>query len=109
VRERFPYRRWMRLVAALVLMAMSTALLYPFPPLGIGLMAAGAGIALYQAVQIWRERRDPYDLSRLFEQPPDEPEETDDTDREMIFCHRCGVSVPGMYSLCPECGGVLGQ
>ena len=99
----------MRLVAAIVLMALSTPFLSPFPPLGIGLMATGAGIALYQAVQMWRERRDPYDLSRLFEQQTDEPEDTDDTDREMIFCHRCGVSVPGTYSLCPECGGVLGR
>ena len=51
----------------------------------------------------------PAELTRLYETLPDEPEDTDDTDRDMIYCHRCGGSVPGTYSICPECGCVLGR
>ncbi len=109
MRPGHPYRRWLRVVAALVLMALSTPLLYPFPPLRIGLIALGAGIAIYQGVQMWRERPDPYDLSRLYETLPDEPENDDDPDREFIYCHRCGGSLPAHHSICPQCGGVLGQ
>ena len=90
-------------------MAFGASLLFPFPPFGIVLILAGAGIAIYHGTQLWQERRDPYDLSRLYETLPDEPENDDDPDREYIYCHRCGGSLPAHHSICPECGGVLGH
>jgi uncharacterized paraquat-inducible protein A len=80
------------------------------PPIGLSLIAVGLCLCLYQGVQMWRERRDPYDLSRLWEDVPvkEEPEE-DAKFRNMILCHRCGASMSAKYSICPQCGVPLGQ
>jgi hypothetical protein len=68
---------------------------------------------VYQGVFLWRERRGAYDLRLLREihereMNRDEPEE-DRYERDMIYCHRCNLSVPESYSICPECGGFLGK
>ena len=74
-------KRWIRIIGGIVLATLGASLLYPFPPLGIALIITGFGIAIYQSFQMWGDRFDPYDLSRLYKTLPDEPEETDDTDR----------------------------
>ena len=105
-----PTNRVTRLVAAIIVICFSGALISSAPPLA--LLAAGIGVtaACYQGVQMWRERRDPYDLSRLWETPnaPEQPEE-DGKVRTMAFCHRCGASMPTHHSICPQCGVPLGQ
>lgn len=83
---------------------------------GIGLFATGLGIICvnaYQGVEEWLHRkRDPYDLSRLWDEPlPDDsatspplgPEEDD-----LVYCHRCGTSMHGRHAICPDCGHRIG-
>ena len=101
--------RGVRLGAALILTAMSAAVAADFPALGLALFCVGFGGAVYQGVHLFRERRDRYDLSLLWEKPPDEPEPDDRDDRNMIYCHRCGASMSQKHSLCPGCGAQLGH
>jgi uncharacterized iron-regulated membrane protein len=105
-----PANRITRLVAALIVAALGAPLIVPAPPLGLSLFGIGMIAAIVQGIAMWRERRDPYDLSRLWETAPikAEPEE-DDKERTMALCHRCGASMSAKHSICPQCGVPLGQ
>ncbi len=98
-----------RLVAAILVICLAP-MLVGGGPLALTIMAIGGGAVVYQGLQMWRERRDRYDLSRLWDVPPtnEEPEE-DDKYRNMALCHRCGASMSTKHSICPQCGVPLGQ
>ncbi len=96
-----------RLVAAIVLLCFSAALIAVAPPLALLAAIIGVAAACYQGVQMWHERRDRYDLSKLWD-TPDTPEE-DGKVRTLAFCHRCGASMPTFHSICPQCGVPLGH
>ena len=80
-----------------------------------GKVVAVAGLAgvvwsAFRAVAEYRDRPDPYDLNRLWDAPPAEPE-TPDRDAEkdaLVLCHRCGASMPAHVGVCLECGNRLG-
>ena len=117
-------KRWMRILAGLVLMSFGASylalgfpmLLVGFPLLLIGLGATGeAGFRLWQS---WKNRPDPYDLRLLNETSPyrgesrDAPAEEPSREAEaddLVICHRCQVSMPSHYSICPQCGVPLGH
>lgn len=102
-----------RLFAGLVLMAMGAPLLLYRNPvallLGLGICGAGLGAVIWQGVRMWRERPDPYDLNRLWDTPPPEPDQPQEAfgDEDLIYCHRCGISMPETHSICPKCGNFL--
>lgn len=81
---------------------------------GVGLGAAGLGGAALHGAAALRERRratDPYDLSRLWDEPlpedDDEPLEPDAA-YELVYCHRCGACASALHAFCPDCGSRLG-
>jgi len=115
-----PPNRSTRIVAGLVILAIGIGIA-AIPSIlslvgGLGLFATGLGIvcvSIYESMTEWlRRRSDPYDLSRLWEEPlPDEdlpashpPPEEDD----LVYCHRCGASMHGRHAVCPDCGHRLG-
>ena len=99
--------RGVRLGACVILLAMSALVAEELPALGLLLFVVGLGGAGYYSVLLFRERRDRYDLSRLWEQPPDEPEPDERYEQNMIYCHRCGASMSQFHSICPGCGATL--
>ena len=117
-----PANRAARIAAGFVLLAMSLGLavipLFVAREAAIVVFALSLAIIcvnLYQAVDIWlRRRRDPYDLSKLWETPV--PEETPDPepdpggphDDDLLYCHRCGAAMSGQFAVCPGCGHRLG-
>lgn len=104
-------KRWIRIVAAILLACLGAELVGTLTPIGIGLVCAGLGAAVLQGFHLWRERRDPYDLSLLWEDARrDEPDEAEERkERELTYCHRCGASMPQAYKICPGCGAPLGR
>lgn len=96
----------------------------PLALLGAGLTAVAGAVLCFEvwtyASERWN-RRDPYDLSLLdrtesYRGPSrDDPQvdsEAPDWDVEegdTVYCHRCDVSMPTAYSICPKCGAVLGR
>lgn len=86
---------------------------------GLGLFFTGLGMVcvnVYQATYEWlRHRRDPYDLSKLWDEPlpenppavPALPQELPQED-DLVYCHRCGASMHGIHAICPDCGHRLG-
>lgn len=108
--------RLIRLVASVTLACFSATLFGVAPPLALVGIVIGLAAAGYQGLQMWRERRDPYDLSRLWDTPlnsaeldkAEEPEEDGKT-RTLALCHRCGASMSTRYSICPHCGVPLGH
>ncbi len=107
-----PANRITRLFASLVVVAMGAPLIVfrntTLLLMGLAFCAIGLGAAAWQGIQMWRERPDPYDLTRLWDDPPLEPEETNHV-RDMIYCHRCGSSMSEVHSVCPQCGSPLGS
>jgi len=110
------FRRYAGLTAALILALAGGVLVGGHVLLGAVLLVVGLAAAGWQAWNLWRTRSDPYDLSRLWEEPfPGEPaaeadeEFPDDEDRklDLRYCHACGHSVPPPYAFCPECGRPL--
>ena len=103
-----------RLFAGLIVLAMGAPLLLFRNPMillvGLGICGIGLGAAVWQGIQMWRERADPYDLTRLWDTPPAEPETPQDkpTDAGLVYCHRCGSSMSEVHAICPECGNFLG-
>ncbi len=77
--------------------------------LGWLLIALGCASAGIQGRCYLRERGNPYDLNRLWEEAPVR-EEPDDPGHPgtLTYCHRCGASMPDTYSICTECGNFLG-
>ena len=77
---------------------------------GLTVCGIGLGAVVWQGVQMWREREDPYDLNKLWDTPPPEPDTPAKapTDATLIYCHRCGSSMSEAYSTCPQCGNLLG-
>lgn len=109
-------RRASGLIAAVIvfLMGLGFMAVSPSPLVSAGLLALGAFGIVWQGRKLYAERRDPYDLSRLWErdeEPNDEPEEpeNDDTNGEVdtMFCHHCGHAVPRPFVRCPDCGNPL--
>ncbi len=106
------FRRIAGLIAAILLIAMGGVLAVGAPPpLGIALLAVGLGAAVWQAHRLYAERRDPYDLSRLWETEPERPSEPDEEEEAMaageddgtLYCHSCGHAVPRQFHFCPGC------
>ena len=98
-------RRLWRLAAALCLI--------PFALIGFGyshviggsLLLIAAGVTVREMLLMWREREDPYDLSRIWDEAPDpEVPEGANRDLELAFCRHCGTASPNTYGVCPECG-----
>lgn len=107
------YNRITRLFAGLVLAGMGAPMLvFRNPPIllvGVAICGIGLGVVVWQGVQMWRERPDPYDLNRLWDTPPAEPDQPKETpdDGDLIYCHRCGVSMSEAHAICPQCGNFL--
>ena len=106
-------RRAAGLIAGLLILATGAALLGAAPPLGALLLITGIGAAVWQGKQLLAAHRDPYDLSRLWEQVPERPAEppddaVDPDDENTLLCHACGHAVPAPLRVCPECGRPLG-
>src|ERR1051326_4992910 len=104
-----PANRPARMAAGAILLCFGLALTVTgaMPLIAAGVALWGAGLAavcinVYQAVTAGlRRRRDPYDLSRLWEEPlpeeaPLEPE-TDALDADLVYCHRCGASMDDTF------------
>lgn len=108
-----PANRITRLFAGLVLLGMGAPLLlFRNPPImvvGLAICGIGLGAVVWQGILMWRERRDPYDLSRLWDTPPPEPDQPLEAlgDEDLIYCHRCGISMSEAHSICPKCGNFL--
>jgi hypothetical protein len=106
-----------RLTASLLLLvfgisALLSAGLFLLP--GLALAAGGIAGLVYTGLQFARERRDrpdPYDLTKLWDKPPPEPEvpERESYDDDLVLCHRCGASMPAHVGICLECGNRLGH
>jgi uncharacterized protein YbaR (Trm112 family) len=105
-------RRASGLIAAVVLAAFGAALLFSaplaqdVPALGALLLALGGSAAFWQIRRLLAARRDPYDLSRLWDREPEPPEEADEEaveDEGTLYCHSCGHAVPRAFHACPEC------
>jgi len=83
---------------------------------GLGLFVTGLGVVcvnVYQATSDWLRRRgeDPYDLSRLWEEPlhsDDVPDAMEEDADDVVYCRRCGASMSAAYAVCPDCGHRLG-
>ena len=107
------YNRITRLFAGLALMGMGTWLIAYWNPIsslvGFTICGSGIGVVIWQSVQMWRERPDPYDLNRLWDKPAPEPDQPLETpaDKDLIYCHRCGVSMSAIHAICPQCGQFL--
>ena len=115
---------WMRVLCSLLLIAFGVrycifempSILLGAPLLVIGLAVAGQ--CCYQGIRDWKNRPDPYDLNLLNhtspyrgasrDDPAEEPTKIAEADDDVI-CLRCHISLPGHYSLCPQCGVVLGH
>ena len=83
---------------------------------GVGLFATGLCVVcanVYTGMQEWlRRRSDPYDLSRLWEEPLPEEDPTvlhpAPGPEDLLYCHHCGASMHGNHAVCPDCGHRLG-
>ncbi|MCW3095469.1 MAG: hypothetical protein JWL77_1087 [Chthonomonadaceae bacterium] len=108
-----PANRITRLFAGLVLMGISAPMFLFRNPLslliGFTICGIGLGVVVWQGWQMWRERPDPYDLNRLWDKPAPEPDKPLETpaDEDLIYCHRCGVSMSEIHAICPQCGNFL--
>ena len=94
------------LIAVVLVAAMGCLFLSAAPPLGALLLVVGVGAAHRQIRQLLAARRDPYDLSRLWEKEPEPPDEADEEaveDEGTLYCHSCGHAVPRPFHVCPEC------
>ncbi len=106
---------WVRAAAAGMLMALSLFLLPP--PLNLVFVLIGLIFLLAQGAALLKTRPQAYDLAQLKslherELARDDPEEPDEAaegiERDWVYCHRCGGSLPASHAICPECGGPLG-
>ena len=49
------------------------------------------------------------DSRRPKAEPPGEPETDTAPNTDLVYCHRCGASMPKAYGICPGCGNPLGN
>ncbi len=104
-----------RLFAGLALMGAGTWLIAFWNPvsslIGVTICGIGLSVVVWQSVQMWRERPDPYDLNRLWDKPASEPDQPLETpaDAKLIYCLRCGVSMSEIHAICPQCGHFLNR
>src|SRR5438067_2482904 len=123
-----PANRPTRVIAALAVLALAATSVGVAPgPVGFagGAISAAAicvlcaeGLAFVR--ERWR-RRDKYDLTLLddtrhYEGPShDDPGRRPETpaweseEDDVVYCHRCDVSMPTFHSICPKCGCPLGR
>ena len=128
--RRPPANRVTRVIAALIVLSFGAGIfaVTPMPP---ALALAGAAVAAIAGCVLCREalaysrerwrRRDRYDLSLLDDAPryngpsrddPDQGPETPSWESEegdVVYCHRCDVSMTTALSVCPKCGCRLGH
>jgi hypothetical protein len=123
-----PANRITRIVAAVAILGIAamvhTPRSGPAAIIGAALAMCAAGILCIEARAYFREfrsRRDRYDLSLLIDTPGfqgpsrDDPEHGplapawESEDGDTVYCHRCDVSMPDTYSICPTCGAKLGN
>lgn len=65
-----------------------------------------AGVLISRYIRkVIRNRPDPYDLNHLWDK--DETVDEDSRDRDLVYCHVCGSSMPQNYATCPQCGNRL--
>ena len=108
------HNRITRLFAGLALLGMSVPMLVFRNPtillVGLAICGVGLGTVGWQGFQMWRERADTYDLTRLWDTPPPESDTPQETppDATLIYCHRCGSSMAQVHAICPQCGNFLG-
>lgn len=101
-------RLWSGTIACLLVAAMGVSFVFGgMPAVGIPLTCAGLALGVWRGVIAWRGRPDPYDLSRLWEHEPDEPDEDEFAVRDLAYCHICGHAVAEPYARCPDCGNAL--
>jgi len=122
-----PANRPTRLVATLVILSFGVGMIVctPMPGgiAGVALTAVGGCLLCSQLWAIAREkwsRRDRYDLTLLdntsgYTGPsrdnPAAPREDPDWESEAedtVYCHRCDISMPNNYAICPQCGSRVG-
>jgi hypothetical protein len=123
-----PPNRPTRVIAALVVLSFGVAIVVTTPmPVSLAGAAVVAVAGCILCTELWaycRERwsgRDRYDLSLLNDAPSytglsrDDPGRDPDTPSweseagDIVYCHRCDVSMPASYSTCPKCGALLGH
>lgn len=98
------------LIAAVLVAAFGFALMSASTFLGGGLVVVGAIIGVWHLRNLAQARRNPYDLSRLWEREPEPPDEADETqveDEGTLYCHGCGHAVPHQFHRCPDCNRPL--
>lgn len=105
--EFFRLRPVRRILAALVVAVFSTFLLFipesPAPALGFAIIAVCVVVIAFSIPSLRGQRSDPYDLARLFDEPPESPEHEAE-DEELVCCWVCGDAFPKKFDLCPHCG-----
>lgn len=73
------FRRYLALIASLLVAGMGALLFFGQASfLGTGVLLAGLGLVAWQGIRLYQNRTDPYDLSRLYDEPSDPYEEADE-------------------------------
>lgn len=107
------FRRSAGLIAALLVAALGVGFLTGGSmTVGFLLLGAGLGLAGWWGWRLYATRPDPYDLKRLWEEPPEDSvpdpnEELLSDEQGVAYCHHCGHAVAGPFARCPDCGGQL--
>ena len=75
------------------------------------LLIVGLGAAAWQGRLLILARRDPYDLTRLWDTPAADADPVEEPplveEGDLPMCHNCGHAVRGAFARCPDCGNPL--
>src|SRR5690242_281327 len=97
-----------RLLACCVIAGLGVCLLPGTMPglrlIGFALIIGCGSAAAVALVGLVRSRRDPYDLSTLWDTPAMETPIREADEAELVYCHHCGDAFPSAFDLCPHCG-----